>query len=155
MRKYFTLGTLAYIMGTRGFFMSHDAINKLDIMNYIFNSNLFTDTGSPASYNVSLSSSDNSIVIDGLSAYNGIAFNPISMDDQPPGQQALKKTTIQGNTLRIANAYSGNTFALIKADRSATLFTFLSSGGAAAVPTESTNNYTYPELHRLSVLGYV
>lgn len=120
-------------------------------MNYTFASNLLVAQGNPAALNISLSSNDLSVVIDALSAYVGLAFNPTTITT---GTSALQAITIQGNSLRIAEAYHNQTFALLKADRTATTFIYLSAGGAIA-PLSATNNVSYPETRRLSVLGYI
>lgn len=120
-------------------------------MNYIFASTLLSAVATPPALNLALSATDLSVVVNTLSAYVGLAYNPVTLT---PATSAIQVATIQGNTLKIAAGYQGQVFALIKADRSATLFTFLSAG-AAQTPTETTLNYSTPELRRLKILGYV
>jgi hypothetical protein len=116
----------------------------------IFTANLLSAVGSPPRLNTSLSASNLSVVVDALSAYVGLAYNPVSLTTT---NSAIQAATIQGCSLRIAAGYNNSVFALVKADRSATLFTFLSAG-APQTPTASTLRYSTPELRRLSVLGY-
>lgn len=120
-------------------------------MNYIFTSNLLSAVGSPPSLVASLSSSQRTVVIDTLSAYVGLAYSHVATT---PATSALVAVTVQGNSLRISASHHNQAFALIKANRQATIFTFL-SGGGAIVPSATTLNYTTPELRRLSVLGYI
>jgi hypothetical protein len=125
-------------------------------MNYTFDRNLFTTTGSgtPPALNVSLSASTGSVAINALSgAYVGLAYN-IDARAITPTLSARQAVTVSGNTMVIASGHNGQAFALLKSDRTATIFTFLSAGGTI-VPTETTTDLSYPALRRLSVLGYV
>ena len=130
----------------------------------IFTHNLFVplSTGIPQSLTASLSSSSQcvsisssvatySVVITSLSAYAGLAFNSMATTY---ATSAIQAATIQGCSLRIAKAYNNTSFALIKPDRSVTLFTFLSAS-TAQTPISASLDYTTPELRRLAVLGYV
>ena len=123
-------------------------------MNYIFNTNLFTTTGTPSSLSTSLSSQQGTVAIDALSgAYTGLAFSTVDQASLPT-LSARQVVTVSGNTLLIASGYHNRAFALLKPNGEATIFTFLSAGGAIT-PSETTTDLTYPRSRRLKVLGYV
>lgn len=87
------------------------------------------------------------------SVFDGLAFNPIT-----PLLSSLTTVTVYGSVFRIDTAYNNSVFALMRSDRTYTVFTYQSA--LATVPLSSvalsaTKEVTTPESLRLRLLGYI
>lgn len=122
--------------------------------NYIFGANLLSayPTGQPQNLLASLSATDGSVAIAVLSGFKGLAFTPTSIS---VGNSAREPATLAGSTFMIAAAYHNQFFGLLSlTDRSSTIFQYNSGATAQTSISGNTINVSYPELRRLSVLGW-
>jgi hypothetical protein len=86
------------------------------------------------------------------SVFDGLAFNPVS-----PLTTTLTTLTVFGSVFRIDTAYDNSVFALMRSDRTYTVFTYQSAYAAtplSAVALSATKEVTTPESLRLRLLGY-
>lgn len=118
---------------------------------YTFSDNLLSaaSTGSPTLLNTSLSASNLLVVVDGLSAAKGLAYNTISI-----GNSGLTAATLSGNSFRINGAYHNADFGLMNLDGSTTIFTFNSGSTAQTSISGATFDASTAEQRRKHLLGF-
>jgi hypothetical protein len=87
------------------------------------------------------------------SVFDGLAFNA-----RTPLLSTLTTLTVFGSVFRIDTAYNNTVFALMRSDRTYTVFTYQSAYAAtplSAVALSATKEVTTPESLRLRLLGYI
>lgn len=124
-------------------------------LNFNFAGSLLSSvkTGVPVNLTASLSASNGSVAIAVLSGFKGLAFPSVTVTSATSGRVTA---TLAGSTFVIATAYHNQYFGLIPLEgRALTIFQYNSASTAQTSVSGVTTNATYPELRRLSVLGYV
>jgi hypothetical protein len=120
-----------------------------------FNSNVLSaaSVGNPPPTHTVLSAAGvNTISLS--SVFDGLAFNALTNTSLV---SSLCSVTVLGSVFRIDRAYHNSVFALMRSDRTYTVFTYQSAFAAtplSAVLLSATKEVTTPESLRLRLLGY-
>ena len=112
---------------------------------------------SPAMLNVSLSSANNSVVLDTVGTLYGIAVVGLLFNAVSPlcAAATWSLSASLGNSFRVDNAYHGSEMAWLLADGSSTLMTIVTSASASVQSIGAQSHDTSgPEHRRKRFLGY-